>query len=196
MDRTPLPEIIETDRLRLRPWAITDVDDVLTYAQDPEWSRYLRVLPRPYGRGDAERFIARQLLLDRGAHPAWAIVIDGAVSGGINLRFDFEHRLAEIGYALARRHWNHGYVTEAARAVIAAAFETHPDLNRVHARADAENRASQRVMEKVGMTREGVLRQSRVERGESIDEVWYAILREEWLSRAGPRAITSGILPT
>lgn len=185
MGRNPLPEVIETARLRLRPWAIGDVDDVLSYAQDPEWSKHLRVLPRPYGRGDAERFVARQLLLDSVAHPAWAIVIEGAVSGGINIRFDFAHLLGEIGYALARVHWNRGYATEAARAVIDAAFEAHADLNRVHARADVDNRGSQRVMEKVGMTREGVLRQSRVERGEAIDEVWYGILRSEWSERTG-----------
>lgn len=69
---------------------------------------------------------------------------------------------------------------EAARAVVDAAFSIHADLNRVCARADRENTASQRVMEKIGMTKEGVLRMSRIERGEAIDEVWFAILRSEW----------------
>ena len=68
----------------------------------------------------------------------------------------------------------------AARAVIHAAFSTHEDLNRVHARADADNVGSQRVMEKVGMVREGVLRANRVERGETLDEAGYAVLRREW----------------
>ena len=157
-----------------------DVEDVFSYAQDPEWSRYLRALPRPYGRGDAERFIATQILHDRVTHPAWAVVREGAVIGGINLRFRFEHRSAEIGYSIARAHWSRGFCTEAAKAVIHAAFSTHPELGRVHARADHENAASQRVMEKLGMTKEGVLRQSRVERGEAIDEAWFSILRSEW----------------
>lgn len=181
--RDPLPEVIDTPRLRLRPWQLTDVDDVLTYAQDPEWSRYLRILPQPYTRRDAEEFVARQLLLDRSTHPAWAIVLEGSVVGGINLRFNFEHRHAEMGYSVARRHWNQGCVTEAAGAVIDAAFQTHHDLNKVLARADVENTASQRVMEKVGMIKEGVLRQHRVERGEAIDEAWYGILRSEWTAR-------------
>ena len=183
MKRDALPEVIETARLRLRPWALSDVDDVLAYATDPEWSRFLRALPTPYSRGDAERFVARQILLDRVTHPAWAIVLDGTAVGGINLRFDFQNRLAEMGYSVARAHWNRGYVTEAAGAVVDAAFETHPDLNRVCARADAENTASQRVMEKLGMAKEGVLRQSRVERGEAIDEAWFAVLRGEWRER-------------
>ena len=179
-DRAALPDVIDTARLLLRPWTLTDVDDVLAYAHDPEWSKYLRILPRPYERMHAEQFVARQILLDRITHPAWAIVHEGAAIGGINVGFRFEHRLAEMGYSVARRHWNRGFVTEVARAVIDAAFRTHADLNRIHARADLENAASQRVMEKVGMTKEGVLRQSRVERDTAIDEVWFAILRSEW----------------
>lgn len=178
--RKSLPEVIQTARLRLRPWALGDVDDVLAYARDPEWSRFLRILPSPYERIHAEQFVARQILLDRVTHPAWAIAYEGTAVGGINLRFVFEHRLAEIGYSVARLHWSKGFVTEAAVAVIDAAFRTHPDLSRIHARADVENTASQRVMEKVGMTKEGVLRQSRVERGIAVDEVWFGLLRSEW----------------
>lgn len=180
MDDHTLPDVIETERLRLRPWRIGDVDDVFAYAQDPEWRRYLRLLPSPYGRGDAERFVARQLLNDFAAHPAWAVTLDDTAIGGINLRFTREHGFAEMGYAIARTHWNKGLCTEAARAVIDAAFTAAPDLNRIHARADYRNEASQRVMEKIGMTKEGVLRQSRIERGEVLDEAWFAILRSEW----------------
>lgn len=180
MGAAPIPEVLETERLVLRSFGLGDVDDVFAYARDPEWSRFLRVLPRPYLRDDAERFIARQLLLDRATHPTWAVVLDGVVIGGINLRHTPTHRLAEVGYSIARAHWGKGYCTEAVRAVLDAAFRADPELNRIQARADRENQASQRVMVKVGMTREGVLRQSRVERGEVIDEAWYAILRSEW----------------
>lgn len=179
-----LPETIETDRLLLRPWALSDVDDVFAYAQDPEWSRFLRLLPRPYRRSDAEQFVARQLLLDRSVHTAWAIEREGSVIGGTGLRIKPEHRLAELGYSIAKAQWNRGYCSEAARAVIDAAFRALPELNRVHARADRRNEASQRVMEKVGMTREGLFRMSRVERGEVFDEVWYAIIRPEWSGQA------------
>lgn len=180
LTRAPLPAVIETARLRLRPWELEDVDDVLAYAQDPEWSRFLRALPSPYERVHAEQFLARQILLDRPTHPSWAIEWEGVAVGGVNLRFRFEHRLAEIGYGIARRLWKRGLVTEAALAVVDAAFRVHDDLNRVHARADVDNAASQRIMEKIGMKREGVLRQSRVERGTLVDEVWYGILRAEW----------------
>lgn len=187
MSEQRLPEVIETARLRLRPWRITDGDDVFAYAQKPEWSRYLRSLPRPYVRDDADRFIARQLLLDPVRHPAWAIELEGRAIGGINVSFNFEHASGEIGYSLDPAHWNEGLCTEAARAVVDAAFSTHAMLNRLCARADADNTASQRVMEKVGMQKEGVLRMSRVERGEAFDEAWFAILRPEWEASTGDR---------
>lgn len=179
-DRVVLPEVLASERLTLRPWRRTDVDDVLAYARDEEWARFLRVLPRPYERTDAVDFIERQLDCDRSTHPAWAVVLDDTVIGGINLRIRLEHRLGEVGYSIARTHWNHGYCTEAARAVIDAAFESWPGLNRVCAFADVENSASQRVMAKLGMTKEGVLRQNRIERGDLIDEAWWGLLRSEW----------------
>jgi len=180
VERGVLPEILETERLVLRPFRLGDVGDVFVYARDPEWSRYLRVLPRPYERKHAEQFVARQLLLDRVTHPSWAITLEGAVIGGVNLRFNFQHRSAEIGYSVARSHWKQGICTEAARAVIDAAFTSHQELNRVHARADVDNTGSRRVMGKLGMVKEGVLRLNRVEGGEAFDEAWFAILRREW----------------
>jgi RimJ/RimL family protein N-acetyltransferase len=70
-------------------------------------------------------------------------------------------------------------MTEAARAVIAWAFDAY-GLEKVFARADAENRGSWRVMEKAGMTREGLHRSHRVLRGERRDEVVYGLLRADW----------------
>lgn len=182
MNDQVLPDVIRTGRLELRPWRLGDVDDVFAYARDPEWSRFLRMLPRPYTRADAERFVAGQLLLDRTEHAAWAVTYQGRAIGGVNLRMNLDHGLAEIGYSIAKAQWNQGFCSEAARAVIDAGFSTVAELNRIHARADHRNTASQRVMEKVGMRKEGVLRQSRIERGEVIDEAWFAILRREWRS--------------
>lgn len=175
-----LPSEIETQRLVLRPFRLGDVDDVFVYAADPEWSRFLRMLPRPYEREHAEQFIARQILLDPITHPAWAITEDGSVIGGLNLRFSLANRSVEIGYSVARSQWGRGVCTEAARAVLDAAFLVHLDLDRFFARADVDNVGSHRVMEKLGMTREGVLRRNRVEGGVSVDEVYYSILRDEW----------------
>ncbi len=183
VERPDLPEVIETARLGLRPWEPTDVEDVLAYGQDEEWAKYCRFIPSPFTRSDAEEFVAGQRLLNRTTHPAWAITLEGAVIGGINLRFDFTNGKGELGYAVARKHWSRGIGTEAAQAMMDAAFSTHVDLNRIYAMADAENVASQKVMEKVGMAKEGVLRMNRIERGQAFDEAWFGILRSDWLQR-------------
>lgn len=81
---------------------------------------------------------------------------------------------------MGRKHWNQGLGTEAVRAVIDVAFSVHEDLNRVWARTDPENGASQRVLEKLGMVKEGVLRQSRVYGELAFDEAYFSVLRSEW----------------
>ncbi|MCY3749750.1 MAG: GNAT family N-acetyltransferase [Chloroflexi bacterium] len=152
-----LPERIETERLVLRRWTLADADDVLAYAADPEWSRFLPV-PEPYERRHAEEFVAARMLEDWSTSPDWAIEIAGRASGEIALRLDHQHRTGDFGYALARRHWGRGYMTEAARTVTEAAFATLPDLARVQAGANTRNTASIRVLEKLGMTHEGTIR--------------------------------------
>lgn len=178
--RDVLSEVVGTSRLTLRPFRLGDVEDVLAYAQDPEWSRFLRDLPQPYDRTEAEKAVAKQILMDRVQEPNWAIVLEGRVIGGVVLLLDFTNRSAEIGYSVGRRHWNQGLGTEAVRAVIDLAFSTHRDLNRVWARTDPANVASQRVLEKTGMTKEGVLRLSRVYGEAAFDEAYFSILRSEW----------------
>ncbi len=179
MSQSSLPEILETKRLVLRPYRFEDVEDVLAYATDKEWSKFLPV-PRPYSRMDAIQFLARMTLLDRVVHPSWAIAVDQQVVGGINIRFDFQNRLGEIGWSIARPLWGRGLTTEAATALIEAAFDVHPHLNRIRAMADARNQASHRVMEKLGMRGEGTLRQNRITHDELVDEVWFGVLRAEW----------------
>ena len=82
-----------------------------------------------------------------------------------------QHETAELGF------WGQGLVPEAARAVVEWGFKERA-LAKVFARADARNTNSQRVMEKLGMTREGLLRSHVKGRGERID-VYYGVLRDE-----------------
>lgn len=177
-----LPTRIETDRLVLRRWRLADVDDVLAYAADPEWSRFLPV-PKPYERRHAEAAVSRWVLEEWATHPVWAIEVAGRASGGIKLRISHQHRNAEMGYALARRLWGLGLMPEAARAVTDAAFASLPDLARMQAGANARNQASIRVLQKLGMTHEGTIRHA--PRSESLESneagVIYAVLRDEWL---------------
>ena len=169
---------LETERLMLRPFQFEDVDDVLTYSTDTEFGRYLPI-PQPYTRGDAVEFVARKLLADWSTRPRFAIVLDRQVVGDIGLNINEHHEIAELGYALARPLWNRGLTTEAARAVVAWGFDRYP-LYKIYARAFLSNPGSWRVMEKLGMTREGVLRSHHKLRGEHFDDACYGILRREW----------------
>lgn len=174
-----LPRVVETPRLSLSPWRFEDLPDLLAYATDEAWGRFLPV-PRPYGEADARAFLAKVQLYDRERHATWAIREAGRAIGGISLRLFAEARIGELGYSIAPARWRQGYATEAARALIDAAFTALPQLARVRALADVRNAGSRRVLRKCGLRREGILRRNRPGRDGLIDEAWYGLLREEW----------------
>jgi RimJ/RimL family protein N-acetyltransferase len=171
-----LPQVITTDRLVLRPFELSDVDDVLAYATDPQWALYLPV-PQPYLREHAEQFIAEQVLKDWGRNPTWALTLQGSVCGAVDL--SIEGHKVSMGWALARSLWSQGYVTEAARQVIELIWETHPGVIRIYAFCDARNVASRRVMKKLDLTYEGTLCKHLVHREEPIDVAYFGRCREQ-----------------
>ncbi len=179
MEPATLPDTLTTERLELRRFRFTDLDDVTGYASDPEWGRYLPV-PSPYKAEDTEVFLARRRLADPGVECTWAMVLEDKVIGGVSLLLEQEQRRAMLGYSLSRAFWGRGLVVEASRAALDAGFDTLPWLYKVWASADGRNAASIRVMEKLGMTREGCLRGHSQHRGEQIDDVYYGLLRAEW----------------
>ena len=171
---------LRTERLLLRPFRLDDVDDVFEYARDPEWARYLGGhIPQPYTRRDAEEFVARSVLASWDAKPIFAVELDGRVVGGVGFRVQQTDAIAELGYTLARPHWGKGLMPEAAGAVIDWGFESL-GLAKVYALIDLRHTRSQRVMEKLGMTREGVLRSHASVRGNRIDVATYGLVREDW----------------
>ena len=172
------PVEFRTERLLLRPFYGTDAEDVFAYAKDPEWALYLDV-PRPYRRRDAEKHVAGRIAAPWNTCPQFAVVLDSTVVGAIGLCVRESPEVAELGYEIARVHWGKGLMTEAVRAVIDWGFR-HRSLAKVFATADLPNRGSWRVMEKLGMTREGVLRSEGKVRGLRVDKVYYGLLREEW----------------
>ncbi len=175
-DGNQLPELT-TARLVLRKFRPGDAEDVYTFAADPEWNRYLG-LPEPYSRRDAEEFVAKAMLYEPEAVSMWAIVYEGQCSGSIYLRGESAGS-ASLGYSIARPLWGRGLMTEAARTVVAHGFENR-GLARIYAFVIVGNDASARVLEKVGMKREGILRSNRVVHGDRVDDILYSTLREEW----------------
>lgn len=186
--RPPLPESIQTPRLLLRRYRLTDADDVFAYARDPECGRFMPPVPRPYERQHADVFVAGQVLANWRQEPAWAIEHQGRVVGRVRLRLAPRHGRADLGYSIARWLWGRGLTTEAVSAVIDEAFRCLP-LRKIAAGAIAENVGSIRVMQKVDMQREGVMRQHWVCQGQTCDSVHYGLLREDWEQRVAAARI-------
>jgi ribosomal-protein-alanine N-acetyltransferase len=145
------------ERVLLRPLAARDADEMFVFASDPEVTKYL-----PW---EAETNVAmvRGFLQDqvtrrrRGESVGFAVVHreTGVMIGSTDLmELKAVRGQAEIGYLLARSHWNQGLMTEAARLTLGYGFSAL-NLNRIIAWADEDNRASRRVLEKVGMTLSG-----------------------------------------
>ena len=170
---------LKTERLLLRPFKLSDVEDVFEYADDAEFAKYFPTIPVPYVRRDAEEFLAGAVLAPWETQPIFAIELDSKIIGGISVKVDVRNETGELGYAIGRPYWGQGLVPEAGVAVVDWVFEEFA-LAKVHARADLRNVGSQRVMEKLGMTREGVLRSQSKRRGVRVDYVYYGLLREEW----------------
>lgn len=172
------PATIRTQRLLLRPFELKDVKDVFDYASDTEWSKFLPVAS-PYTVGDAEMFVARQILKNWDEKPRFAIELNGTVVGSVRLTIESSQSIASLRYSIARPCWNRGLMTEVVTAVVDWGFEEF-GLQKVYSRVDAANIASWRVMEKIGMTLEGTLRSHGVNRGVRHDYLQYGVLRHEW----------------
>jgi RimJ/RimL family protein N-acetyltransferase len=153
-----MPERIETKRLVLRVPRMDDASAIFAgWAQDTEVTRYLTWRPHQQIQ-ETETFLQKCL-------SAWeyetrfpymiTLKESGEVIGMIDPRI--EGVKVGIGYVICRAYWGHGYMTEATRATIDWALQ-QPSIYRIYATTDVENVASRRVLEKVGMQCEGVLR--------------------------------------
>lgn len=178
------PEPFETERLKLREPRREDAEAIYrAYATDPEVARYMTW--RPHTSIDETRTFIEGRIQSWNAARDWDWVIElketGAVVGCIGVRRD-QHEIT-LGYVLARAHWGKGLMPEAVKAVAFRAFDDVA-IHRVCARCDVDNRPSARVMEKVGMRREGLLRRSLLHPNQSAeprDGYLYAVARGDRL---------------
>jgi ribosomal-protein-alanine N-acetyltransferase len=182
---------LETERLTLRKVAPDDAQDVFEYAAHPEVARHTSWEPHQ-GIEDSRRFVAWLMeSYDAGKVTTWGIVhkADGKLIGMCGFaEWIPYHARAEVGYAMSRKYWGQGLMTEAVRAVIAFGFGTMR-LNRIEARCLLDNIGSARVMEKAGMRYEGILRQHMYAKSAYHDLKMYSILRQEWNRQAVSTAL-------
>ncbi len=181
--------VLETERLVLRPYTLADAPSVQRMCGDRAIAATTLAIPHPYPDGAAEQWISTHAESFRqGTEAVLAITPkpDGQVVGSIAISVSKNHRRGELGYMVAREHWNHGYCTEAARAIIDYGFGVL-GLNRIQAMHFPGNLASGRVMQKLGMTKEGLLRQYVSNRGAFEDVFFFSMLRGEF--EAAGRAV-------
>ncbi len=163
--------IIETNRLRLRPLTLADVEDMTRLIGDIEVSRWLTVVPHPYGLADARRFIGNIA----GTHDR-AIEIDGAFAGVVGLS-------DELGYWLGRLYWRNGYMSEAVSAAVASWFEEGGrNLNSGYF---VGNEGSKRILSRVGFQPTLVEQTVSVATGIRNPLQKMALSRADWLAQHG-----------
>ena len=179
-EQPPLASELQTARLMLRPYRFTDVPEMHDYLQVPAARNFLENADTTLTVQQIEAIIARHLLVDPRERCVWAITRDSRPMGAITINFEKQSRIAEIGYHISQRLWGQGYASEAANAVVNAAFTTRTQLQRIQAHIHPENTASIRVAERTGMRYEGTLRCYAYIAGEPADEAVYAVLRSDW----------------
>ena len=178
------PPQLQTSRLVLRGLEESDVDAIFAYASSPTITRY--VLWETHANKEATPAFLRDHVmphyLERVPEPYGICLKESPqiVIGTVGCFWNkHANRTMDMGYVLSEAHHRRGIVAEAARAVLDYVF-ANTDVERVQAHSVAENVPSQRVMQKIGMTREGCLRSALFHRERFWDVEKCSVLRAEW----------------
>ena len=174
---------IVTDRLVLRPLRRPDLHAFVQYRNDPEVARW-QPWKLPYYKHEAAKLFqtadaAAPMVPGEWRQIGVASKEDNQLLGDCGVLLMDDGRQVELGITLASEHWRKGYATEAFTALITTLFTTYA-IHRVCTDVDPRNKASMKLMPKVGMRLEGHMRQSMLCREEWVDECWFAVLRSEW----------------
>ena len=172
-----------TPRLILREFREDDLPSIQAYAQDPEVVRYMEWGPNT---PDETRQFFELRLQDQRTWPRLAFSLavearaEGRMIGAVRLDVsDPANHSADMGYTFHREAWGQGFASEAARALAEVGFE-RLGLHRLWATCDVRNTGSAAVLEKLGMKREGTLRQHLWVRDGWRDSHLYAVLADDW----------------
>jgi ribosomal-protein-alanine N-acetyltransferase len=162
----------------LRPWATTDKDSLLKYADNFNIARFMTdAFPHPYTADNADQFLERVCA----ATPTNVLAIDiyGEAVGSIGIfpQADIMRMNAELGYWLGEPFWGRGIMPRAVALMIEYAFSTFPRITRIYARPYSNNPASRRVLEKAGFILEAHIKDNIIKNGEVLDELIFAVRR-------------------
>ncbi|WP_223558049.1 GNAT family N-acetyltransferase [Chryseobacterium lathyri] len=170
---------IETERLILSQLKEEDLPFVTEYLQDKIFSDVTSNIPYPY-TGEHARFwmkMSRESFENNTGYTFAVRNKEGQILGAIGLH-DRDDDKAELGYWMGKPFWNKGYITEAAIALIDFGFN-ELQINKIYATYFLDNPASGRIMEKIGMEKEALLKQHLKKDGKYIDVMMYSILKNK-----------------
>lgn len=173
---------VETQRLTLRPFELSDAKTVQELAGDLSVSDTTLNIPHPYKDGMAEEWIStHKPRFESGEEIVYAIVLksSNALIGAIGLTIDKRFNRSELGYWIGKNFWHKGYCTEASKALIEHAF-IHFNFHKIIATHITRNPASGRVMQKIGMKLEGTLKEHVIKWDRYEDINTYGILKSAW----------------
>lgn len=175
---------IDTPRLLLRRMKVSDSEDMYEYSCQDKVTKYLLWQSHPDHRYTKDYLSYIQGRYRAGEFYDWAIVHkdSGKMIGTCGFaKLDFENNSAEVGYVLNPVFWNCGYATEALKHVVDFGFRVL-NLHRIEARYIVGNEVSRRVMEKCGMTFEGIHRSSLLVKYNYVSVGYCAVTAEEYIS--------------
>lgn len=179
----PGPVFLPGGTIDLRTIEEADLSFLQTHVNDPAvWRQIGR--PDPIAYPEEQTFYEEVICGEDGVHLLVATDAETPV-GIVSLTAEQSlHRRAELGYWIAPTYHNNGYGSEAAAILVDYGLRDR-GLHRIDARAFASNTASQRLLESLGFTEEGRIREAIVRDGGYDDLLWYGVLADEWESLRG-----------
>ena len=174
---------IRTKRLRLRDLQKEDEHAIHEYSSDPEVTRYMNWGPNT--EQDTRNFVQRSIASQseqprRNFTLAVILKSENNLIGSCGIYLSNpDQQEGFIGYVLNKNLWGKGYATETASALVKFGFK-NLKLHRIFATCDPQNLVSARVLEKVGMQKEGCLRQNYWVRGKWRDSLLFAVLENDF----------------
>lgn len=172
---------LETERLILRPYNVTDVPSVQDLADDKAIAE-TTLIPYPYTTEKVEGWINShfELIKNGDAYP-FAVVLknENQLIGTMTIRIDKLHNKGELAYWIGKSFWGKGFATEASKKILAFGFNKL-NLNRIWAPVMKKNIASAKVMQKIGLFYEGTLKEDVLRWGSYEDVDVYGLLKKDY----------------
>lgn len=171
---------MNSDKYKIRKWAKEDFSALAKHLNNKKiWDNCRDGLPYPYTEDNAQQFIS--LVLSQKGQNNFCIEINGEAAGNISFDrgTDIERYNAELGYWLAEPYWGRGIATQMLSQAVSSYFR-QTDVVRICANVYAGNKASMRVLEKIGFRKSGILRKAFYKNGAFIDCHSFELLREEF----------------